>query len=322
MTTPVILDVDTGIDDALALLFAVKHPQLDLRAVTCVAGNAALEQVLANTLKILDLAGADDIPVAGGAQRPLIEPRRSASHVHGSDGMADLALPESRREAARMHAVELLRDVLSSSQSPVTIVGLAPLTNIALLLRTHPECIPGIARIVIMGGAIAGGNATASAEFNIWHDPEAAAIVLGSGVPVTMYTLDAFQTVQVPIEQATSWAASPDRVTSTIGRLISHPRTEPDGSTGSPFGLLGDAGAVCAIVAPHLVESSPHQLLVDLGPGPGRGQTHVDRRTESGEDRLHNLHERWPVADIIHTADAEGLLGLFAATLDPKAATP
>jgi pyrimidine-specific ribonucleoside hydrolase len=322
MRTPVILDVDTGIDDALALLFALKHPQLDLRAITCVAGNAPLEQVLANTLKILDLADADDIPVAGGAQRPLIEPRRSATHVHGSDGIANLALPESHREVTPGHAVELLRNELSSSQSPVTIVGLAPLTNIALLLRTYPECLPGIARIVIMGGAIAGGNATASAEFNIWHDPEAAAIVLGSGVPVTMYTLDAFETVQVSIEQAAAWAASPDRVTSAVGRLTSHPRTEPDGSPGSPFGLLGDAGAVCAIVAPHLIDSRLHPVLVDLGSGPGRGQTHVDRRTKSGEDRLHDLHERWPVAEVIHTADAEGLLDLFASTLDSKAATP
>lgn len=248
MTTPVILDVDTGIDDALALLFARRHPQLDLRAVTCVSGNADLEQVLANTLTVLDLAGGDNIPVARGAQRPLIEPRRSASHVHGSDGMADLALPESRGEAA--------------------------------------------------------------------------AVVLGSGGPVTMYTPDAFETVQVPIEQATSWAASLDRVTSAVGRRISHPRAEPDGSTGSPIGLLGDAGAVCAIVAPHLVESSTHPVLVDPGPGAGRGQTHVDRRTESGGDRLHNLHEGWPVVDVIHTADAEGLLGMFSATLDSKAATP
>src|SRR5512137_2074013 len=109
---PIVLDVDTGVDDACALLLAALHPDLDLRAVTCVAGNAALDQVVANTLLVLETAGRTDVPVAGGARRPLLEPARDARHVHGDDGMGDLGLPPSTRGADPRHAVELLRDVL------------------------------------------------------------------------------------------------------------------------------------------------------------------------------------------------------------------
>jgi pyrimidine-specific ribonucleoside hydrolase len=173
---PVILDVDTGVDDALALLLAARHPGLDLRAVTCVAGNAAVPQVVTNTLAVLAAAGRTDVPVARGAARPLVDPPREARHVHGEDGMADLdhaalGLPQETAGADPRHAVELLRDLLCGTDEPVTLVPLAPLTNIALLLRLYPEAAKGLRRIVFMGGAASVGNATASAEFNIRHDP-------------------------------------------------------------------------------------------------------------------------------------------------------
>src|SRR5882757_8369019 len=132
--TEIILDVDTGVDDALAILFAVRHPDLRLRAITCVAGNADVDQVVANTLRVLDAAGAPDVPVARGADRPLLEPRRDARHVHGTDGMGDLGLPASARQPVAVHAVELLRREILAAPTPVTLITLAPLTNIALLL--------------------------------------------------------------------------------------------------------------------------------------------------------------------------------------------
>lgn len=315
MAIPLVLDVDTGIDDALAILFALKHPEIRLLAITCVAGNAPLNQVIDNTMKVLDIASAPEIPVAGGAQQPIVEPPHGAGHVHGSDGMADLELPDSHRKPVPQHAIELLRDLLSQSPVPITVVGLAPLTNIALLLRTYPECAPNIARIVIMGGAVGTGNATASAEFNIWHDPEAAQIVLNSGVPVTMYTLDAFETVQVSPEVASRWAVSEDPVASFVGQLIMHPRSEPDGRKGDPFGLLGDAGAVCAVVAPHLMECKPYPVFIELAPGSSRGQSHVDRRTQTGEDDIHSLKTQWPVATVILSVDGSKIIDLYTQTL-------
>lgn len=315
MGTSIILDVDTGIDDALAILFAVKHPALKLLAVTCTAGNASLEQVIQNTMKVLDIAGAANIPVSGGAQRPLVEPARNAGHVHGNNGLADLELPDSRRTAVPQHAVQLMHDVLSTETSPVTVVGLAPFTNIAMLLRTYPGIAQKIARIVLMGGAIGVGNATASAEFNVWHDPEAAHIVLNAGIPVTMYTLDAFESVRVPAKTAQIWANSSSPRTAFIGQLLKHPRVETDGSAGTSFGLLGDAGAVVALVAPQLMQSANYPVFVDLSPGAGRGQTHVDRRTETGEDKLHSLTTPWPSIEVIYATDADEVLNLFRKTL-------
>ena len=172
-TKPVVLDVDTGIDDACALLLAALHPGLDLRAVSCVGGNAPLDQVVSNTLAVLHTAGRDDVPVGAGAVRPLLAEPVDARHVHGDDGMGDLGWPRSPRTADERHAVELLRDVLRDAAArgeKVTVVPLAPLTNIALLLRTYPDVAAGIAEICFMGGAANVGNATASAEFNVFHD--------------------------------------------------------------------------------------------------------------------------------------------------------
>jgi pyrimidine-specific ribonucleoside hydrolase len=173
MTIPIVLDVDTGVDDALALIAAVRHPGLDLLAVSCVTGNASLERVVENTMRVLDAAGAPAIPVAAGAVRPLIAPPRSAGHVHGDDGLAGIVLPASERVPDPEGAVAMLRRVILAHPEPVTIVALAPQTNLALLLRIHPEVAANIARIVFMGGSTAIGNATAVAEFNIWHDPGA-----------------------------------------------------------------------------------------------------------------------------------------------------
>ncbi|MYZ09506.1 nucleoside hydrolase, partial [Streptomyces sp. SID2999] len=227
---PVIIDCDTGVDDALALLLAVRHPGLDLRAVTCVAGNTDVDGVVHNTLTVLEQAGAPDIPVARGAERPLLEPARSARHVHGSDGMGDLGLPAPTRAPAAVDAVTLLRREILASPRPVTLIPTAPLTNIALLLRTHPEVTRNIERIVFMGGAVGVGNATPVAEFNVWHDPEAAAILLGADVPITMYGLDVFTRVVVPGTEVRRLRASAEPGAKLAGDLLSHRPSAP-GST-------------------------------------------------------------------------------------------
>jgi pyrimidine-specific ribonucleoside hydrolase len=277
--TPVILDVDTGVDDALALLLAIRSPDLDVRAVTCVAGNAQVDQVVRNTLVVLDAAGAGDVPVARGADRPLLDPHRHARHVHGVDGMADLGLPDSRRMPVGGSAVELLRSTIAQAAAPVTLVPLAPLTNIALLLRTHPDVLGGIERIVFMGGSAAIGNATAAAEFNIWQDPEAAAIVLSSGVPLTMYGLDVFYDVLVDAATATALANSDEPGARLAGRLISHQVRRLGGAAGT----IGDAGTVAAVIAPDLITTGRHPVRVERSGTWTRGQTVVDRRRVAGE---------------------------------------
>ena len=321
MTVPVILDVDTGVDDACALLLAALHPDVDLRAVTCVGGNAGVDDVVANTLKVLDVAARPDVPVARGAARPLVEPVRHARHVHGDDGMADLGWPSSGRRPDGRHAVELLRDLLSraAQEGPaarITLVPLAPLTNIALLLRTYPEAAAGLREIVFMGGGAEVANATASAEFNVWHDPEAAAIVLESaaelGIPVVMYGLDVFYDVRVSREQADGLISVGGHGPAELaGRLIDF----QCGRLGEPEATIGDAGAVCAVIDRAGLTTTRLPVRVELAGTYSRGRTIVDRRDWSG-DLAHDPHGLAPApVEVALSVDADRYAGLWLRTM-------
>ena len=187
--TPIILDCDPGHDDAIALLLALASPEVELVGVTTVAGNQTLEKTTTNALRVLELAGRGDVPVAAGAGRPLVRERDVAAHVHGESGMDG---PELRRPAGRARRrargrADGARDPRAATAA-LTLVPTGPLTNVALLLALHPDARPE--RIVLMGGAVGEGNRTPAAEFNIWADPEAAHRVFTSGIDVTMVGLD------------------------------------------------------------------------------------------------------------------------------------
>ncbi|MGW2767118.1 nucleoside hydrolase [Streptomyces sp. NPDC001275] len=312
--TPVIIDCDTGVDDALALLFAVRHPGLDLRAVSCVAGNADVDQVVRNTLTVLEQACAPAVPVARGAERPLLEPLRTALHVHGRDGMGDLGLPAPGRRPADVDAVTLLRHAILDCDRPVTLIPTAPLTNIALLLRTHPEVTRNIERIVFMGGAVATGNATAVAEFNVWHDPEAAAVLLTAGVPITMYGLDVFQRVLVPEADVRRLCGRDEPGARLAGLLLSRP--DPAAGEDAPHGVLGDAGTVCSVADPDGLTTHRLPVEVNLAPGPARGQTVVDRRPRPGEAELHGEVREQALVDVALDIDAERYVRLYLTTVE------
>jgi len=316
-TVPVIIDCDTGVDDALALLFAVRHPLLDVRAITCVAGNTDVDGVVRNTLTVLEQAGAPEIPVGRGAERPLIEPARSARHVHGSDGMGGLGLPAPRRRPSELDAVSLLRREILASPRPVTLIPTAPLTNIALLLRTHPEVTRNIERIVFMGGAVATGNATPVAEFNVWHDPEAAAVLLTAGVPITMYGLDVFTQVVVPSADVHRLRGSAEPGARLAGELLAHRPAHPgEAPEAEEAGGLGDAGAVCTVVDPAGITSSLLPVEVSLAPGPTRGQTIVDRRPRPGESEIHEGERETALVDVALGVDADRFVKLYLETVE------
>lgn len=272
--TSIILDVDTGVDDAFAVLFAAMHPAINLLGVTCVDGNTNVDQVVANTLKVLDAAGAGDIPVARGAIRPLLGKSEYAEYVHGADGMGDLGITPSYRKVDSRSAIELLRDLIEETKEPVTLVPIAPLTNIALFLRAFPETAKKLNRIVLMGGSASAGNATAAAEFNVWHDPEAAAIVFQSGVPITMYGLDVFMRPGATKENAAqllkSSAPAPQFAGTLIQAFIERLHVSPI--------TLGDYGAVACVIHPELFTTEVFDVVVDTSHGPARGQTICDRR--------------------------------------------
>ncbi|MGL4175561.1 MAG: nucleoside hydrolase [Dermatophilaceae bacterium] len=315
---PVLLDVDTGVDDACALLLAALHPGLELRAVTCVGGNAPLADVVRNTLRVLETAGRGDVPVAAGAARPLLEEPVDARHVHGADGMADLGLPDPTMRPEHRTALDLLRDSVgeaAASGRPLTVLPLAPMTNLALFARVHPEAFAAIGQVVFMGGGAQVSNATAAAEFNVFHDPEAAAMVLDAcathDVPVTMYGLDVFYEPTVTDDDVARLRAAGTPVADLAAGLVSfHRRRFDDG-----IATIGDAGAVAALLVPDAVRAERLPVRVELTGTWTRGRTVVDRRDWSG-DLAHDPHGLAPaLVDVALEADGRRLADTWLRTV-------
>ena len=285
MTTPIILDCDPGHDDAIALLLALASPELDLLGVTTVHGNQTLEKTTANALRVLDLAGRTDVSVAAGADRPLVRELTVASHVHGDSGLDGPALPPAGRAPLGEHAVDFMARTISASPAPVTLVPTGPLTNIAMLLERTGGA--NVERIVLMGGAIAEGNMTPAAEFNIWADPEAAQAVFRAGLDTTMIGLDVtHRAVTTPAVQARL------RATGTIGRFVADLidffavyHYETYGWDGAP---IHDAVAVAHVIRPGLVSTIERNVEIDVDSDLCRGRTVVDRWNRT--DRPANAH--------------------------------
>lgn len=283
--TPVILDCDPGHDDAIALLLALASPELEVLGVTTVHGNQTLEKTTANALRVLDLADRRDIPVAAGADRPLERELTVAAHVHGESGLDGPALPPPGRAPMAQHAVDFMIEQIVSSPRPVTLVPTGPLTNIALLLDRIGDV--NVERIVLMGGAIAEGNMTPAAEFNIWADPEAAARVFGSGLDVTMIGLDVtHRALTTPaIQERLRAKGSVGAFVADLVDFFSVYHRDTYGWDGAP---IHDAVAVAHVLWPGLVTTVERNVEVELESDLCRGRTVVDLWNRSG--RPPNAH--------------------------------
>lgn len=187
---PVIIDTDPGTDDAMAILLALNSPEIDVRAFTVVPGNVTGEQGLANALKLVSLAGRCQIPIAGGARKPLAQKLITAEFVHGSNGLAEIEMPVSACRPDPRFGPDLIIEMVHAMPGQLTLVPLGPLTNIALAVLKDPSIVPLVKEVVIMGGSITEGNVTAAAEANIYNDPEAAQVVFDAGWKLTMVGLD------------------------------------------------------------------------------------------------------------------------------------
>jgi pyrimidine-specific ribonucleoside hydrolase len=299
--TPILLDCDPGHDDAIALLLALASPELDLLGVTTVAGNQTLEKTTANALRVLEFVGREEVPVAAGADRPLARELFIAAYVHGESGLDGPALPEPQGAPVEQHAVDFLAERILGSARPVTLVPVGPLTNIALLLSRYPEAAANVERIVIMGGAVAEGNVTPAAEFNIYVDPEAAWRVFRGGLPVTMIGLDVTHKALMTDAHADRLRESGD-----AGRLVAelydffiqyHRRTY--GHEGAP---IHDAVAVAQVLRPGIVQTLRRNVDVDCESQLCRGRTVVDLWHRTGNE---------PNADVGVDIDADGFLELL-----------
>ncbi len=190
MSTTIILDCDPGIDDALAIAFAAGHPELELAGITTVAGNVGLAKTTANALAVASFVGAASVPVTAGCAAPLLRPALDAGHVHGESGLGGAVLPPPARQVADGHAIDFIIERVAAAPGEITLVATGPLTNIALAVRREPRLPQWVRDFVIMGGSAGRGNVNHAAEYNIWADPEAAAVVFGAGWTVRMIGLD------------------------------------------------------------------------------------------------------------------------------------
>ena len=280
---PIILDCDPGHDDALALALALARPEVHLLGVTTVAGNAPLAATTRNALRVLTLLGRPDVPVAPGADRPLVRDLQTAPAVHGASGLDGADLPDPAGEPRGGGAVAFLRQTLLASADPVTLVPVGPLTNIASLLLAHPEVRPRIERVCLMGGAVREGNWTPAAEFNIWVDPEAARIVFRSGLPISMMGLDVTHQARfteadiVRLEAIGSPAA---HVFGGLLRFFARFHADRYGWDGAP---IHDGVAVAHVAIPDLVETAMYRVDVETEADLTRGRTIVDTRGVPGD---------------------------------------
>ena len=296
MAIPIILDCDPGHDDAIALLLALASPEVELLGVTTVHGNQTLDKTTENALRVLELVGRTDIPVSRGADQPLLRELQVAAHVHGESGLDGPALPEATAQPVDDAAI----DFIAGRIRPGTVlVAVGPLTNIALYLEAHGT--ENVERIVLMGGAIAEGNMTPAAEFNIWADPEAAHRVFHCGRPVTMIGLDVTHQALLTPAWAERFRAA-GRIGTFVAELVEFFKRYHAHTYGWDGAPIHDALALAYVLRPELVHTEHRNVEIEATSELCRGRTVVDlwRRTE-----------RPPNADVGVTVDADAFLELL-----------
>jgi purine nucleosidase len=298
---PIILDCDTGTDDAFALLLALASPELDVLAITVAGGNVGLDRTLANTLALNKLAGSG-VPVYSGADRPLLGAFVNEPRIHGVDGLGGIVLPDGGKPAPEL-AADAIRRILRTAAEPVTLVGIAPVTNLALALMTEPTLAANIDQIILMSGAWAEGNATPAAEFNALNDPEGLAVLLACGRPVVFATLELTAQALVTPERLAAMRALGSGLCLAAACDI---QTSVPRSRRLPGSPLHDPCAVAWLIQPALFTTRDCSVRVDLGPGIGRGRTVIDRWNRTGDP--HN-------AMVMETLDADGFFALLGERL-------
>src|SRR5690242_14314494 len=292
----VIIDTDPGVDDALALLLAMRSPELKIEGITPVAGNVPLELTLPNALRMVEIAGRTDIPVAAGAKQPLTRRLVTAAYAHGENGLGGAVFPEPKLKPVAEPAAQVIRQIVRKYPGEVTLLPIGPLTNIATALNIDPEIAGMIRGIVMMGGSLSGGNITPAAEFNVYVDPEAARIVFQSGIPITMVGLDVTRKTSLTDEHVRVLEAAQNPVSQAAAKIgrnaINHTREQ--GFLVGPN--MHDSLAVAAFLDSSVVTLKDYYVDVEttgeltagetLGYRPRAG----DLKPKPGEEKQENIN--------------------------------
>lgn len=305
--TKIILDCDPGHDDALAMMLALTHPEIELLAVTTSAGNQTPEKTLNNAMRLLTLMHHQEVPVAGGNRTPLLKPLETAGNVHGTSGLDGAELPDPDFAVQDMTAIELMAKTLRESADPVTLVVTGPMTNAALFLRVYPELKEKIARIVFMGGAMGLGNWTPSVEFNIYVDPEAAKIVLNAGIPLTMAPLNVTHKAQILKPEIDAIGKIDNPVAQAFHDLLNfferYHEAPKWGFKGAP---LHDPCTIAWLLHPEMFQSELMNVDVETEGKLVRGETVCDYYELTGKPKN---------TDVLLDIDREAFIDLITTSL-------
>ncbi|MBB4966856.1 nucleoside hydrolase [Saccharothrix violaceirubra] len=292
------IDTDPGIDDALAILYLATRPEVEIVAIGTVHGNTTAHQAALNILRVLDIADHPDVPVAVGAARPLAQPLHTAEFVHGPDGLGGHPGPPSTRDLAGTSAAEQLVRLARDHPGGLTLLALGPLTNLALALLLEPELPHLVGRVVAMGGALAvPGNITPYAEANLWHDPEAADLVLAAGFDLTLVPLDVTESVRADRAWYDALAHAGTRRARFATAILRHYGTFYETVLGRPEYTLHDPLAAVLTLDPALAEHRMLPVAVELTGTHTRGRLVADLRLLAEDADLPGvITDRAPVA--------------------------
>lgn len=302
----ILIDTDTGSDDAVALVMALRHPGVEIEAITVVAGNVPMKQGVQNALYTVALCGKE-VPVYEGLAKPLLGELHTAQETHGEDGMGDIGLDLSGRQPAEGHAVQVILDTVQAHAGEIDLVTLGPLTNVAVALTLDPTLAQQINHCYIMGGTSDNfGNVTAVAEYNIWADPEAARIVFESGLSITMIGWDisrkyaVFEAEDVAAIKAfdTPLADFCIDIQVVVQQLV----TSELGLSG--FDFPDPIAMAVALDNSVILESDRYAVTVDTSAGPSRGQTLIDHSHRSGPrtTRVVTVADRQRFVELLHAS--------------------
>jgi purine nucleosidase len=288
--TKIIFDTDPGTDDAMALMLALNSPELDVRAVTIVPGNVTARQGLENGLRMVSLANRCDIPVAAGAQHPLFQKLITAEFWHGKNGLANIELPPSKCKVDARFGPDLIVELVHAFPHEITLVPVGPLTNIALAIEKDPSIVPLVKEVILMGGSLKGGNVNASAEANIYNDPEAAELVFQAGWPLTMVGLDVGDKTLFSRKQLEQLGRTHGPVNDFIYAVAKFlvDLSEQYGDTGTP---MYDPLAVGVAIDNTLVDVVPMRVQVETRGDFTRGETVANRRNEIERNVLNHFKD-------------------------------
>ncbi len=320
----VIIDTDPGTDDAMALMLALNSPELDVRAITVVPGNVTAKQGLENALRMVSLASRCDIPVAAGAQHPLFQKLITAEFWHGKNGLANIELPPSKCKVDARYGPDLIIEMVHAAPHQITLVPIGPLTNIALAVEKDPSIVPLVKEVIIMGGSITGGNVNASAEANIFNDPEAAQIVFQAGWPLTMVGLDVGDKTLLStkyLEQLGQSHGPMNDFIYQVAKFLVHQAAQY-GLNGTP---MYDPLAVGVAIDASIVTAPPMHVDVETRGEFTRGETVANRRNTVERNVLHGdryiiegLDNVEPNAKVCTEVEADRFLQLFVSRIRGK----